>query len=619
MKKLIWKELMEMRWIPLGYAALAVVILVNWVVLDRSQFPSEHHTEAVSFVFLSAILFAGLFPGSAAIAPEVGRNTMQLIDNFPTGRGMVWCAKTISGLIIIAFSVALTAFGLIFVSVILFGSLPLNTLLPDPATTYHNVGVDLWESNNTINLWKLISCLLLVYALSMMVTTLVHSSVNATMISLIGGFLLFAGASGLVDWVGTKTGIQNDITITLAIYALTILALLTSSYCIFCRGGSLRSFKRFGIAGVFLVGLAALIGGGSVAYARINAIKPVVFNDGPGTELVKPDFLGLGDVVVGERILRTAYLTHPAVLGKISIKTSSKYLKVISVQKYAGQHYKLISVTNDQGYMCPTYETEGDHRDSCYQVTFEYAPTSPTGKEKQYITLLNSRGHTIGSVLLVMNTVEKSNWHDLKTLATYRYGQVNSDQLYRKDETLPLRISGNVNCVAFGTRTEMGFTHVSAIQPNGASPTLSFVYAPNRGPGFDQNFIAIYRDRGQPIGKEVVLAHKYLKNPQLPVKTIETVDAGNIPENTNTGILIPLTKDCDKLNCHYGSWDEPDLFWALQSVDKSTKHPYGALMCYYRAINGIGPHQLAINLWNDKRQIVGRILVNATEVKEAHP
>jgi ABC-type transport system involved in multi-copper enzyme maturation permease subunit len=262
MKKLIWKELMEMRLIPLAYAALAVVVELIWYTLDDD--PYYHYylsePETVLKIFVVGICAAGLFSGSSAIAPEVGRGTLKFLSSLPAGRLQIWRAKFISGLLVALASILFMAVSLSILGCLLFG--------PHFVTTAGQ-NLNLHPMDMLLSFIQSIGVMTVVYSVSLLVSVLVDSALTATILSLVTSVALVAGIFSATSYVEQLLVLRlqpaaqsmsfyqlygHSImpaayeTLGLSILFCLIVCLVASRYA-FTNGGTLLTRKRFYIAG----------------------------------------------------------------------------------------------------------------------------------------------------------------------------------------------------------------------------------------------------------------------------------------------------------------------------------------------------------------------------------
>jgi hypothetical protein len=258
MNRLIWKELREIRLIPLAIPLLVVVALLvcdassNWMAahIGTSWVPMRLVDCPIFLIF--GLAAPGLFAGSGAIAPETGSGTLAFLTSLPTGRPRLWTAKVIAGLTVMAAS-ALT--------VTLSYLVTVSLLFPGESAIKGISG-----SDGAVAVFVLAAY---VYCVALLVSTLVDRTITAAVVAVIASV---GAGCGLMSLIGVLSDLdEHDPHVVLTgitLYGLGFLGLLTASFTAFCQGDSLRTRRRLVIAGVVLSAWFTTWGLGFAAYGN---------------------------------------------------------------------------------------------------------------------------------------------------------------------------------------------------------------------------------------------------------------------------------------------------------------------------------------------------------------
>ena len=385
MNRLIWKELVEQRYVPVAYAGLLTTIIVVWFVMgnfmashggganDRLDFES-----AVQLLF-GAIPLSGLLVGSSAISNEVGSGTLSFLSALPVSRARIWWSKIIAGLSTAGMSTAMMIAAFSICIACLFGHKELGH-----AVSVMSVGYDGgWEVWTVIGL-----AFLIIFALSNLVSLFCDRPMAAAGISLIFGL------SGIFS-IANIAGIRDpyDLSGVLVGIGYVSFVILTTSLLIFNRGEMLRSRQRFMVAlGSFAV--AALI--------------PLALFLG---------FLGLLRLAVSDIPVLTTWHLTPAGYGAlpdkaIMSKIDIKYDRVKPGATYIGElplcnswswvtmpaSVKTYSPNITASIAKEAVQENGNKERVGYSVVYAYRPEWPIGGETRRINVFSASGHLIGTV-----------------------------------------------------------------------------------------------------------------------------------------------------------------------------------------------------------------------------
>jgi hypothetical protein len=298
MNKLIWKELHEMRLIPVAIAAMvAMVLIVNdaisaWMASNGFGFAPMALKDCTLFLLLG-LAGSGIFAGSVAIAPETGSGTLAFLSSLPIGRPRIWTAKVIAGVVIMASSaVTVTLCWGITVFCLFHGEWRLTAMpgrydpiltpfgMQDPvlAGTLTDALSD-WICASALHAatatFAVVACL---YCAALLVSTLTDRTATAGIVAMIasvgvaGGLLCILNALGshVLTLAGLTATENNPNSLQAEAIACTVvvIGLLSTSFVAFCYGDSLRTRRRLGIAAVLMLGWLTTSGVAFAAYGR---------------------------------------------------------------------------------------------------------------------------------------------------------------------------------------------------------------------------------------------------------------------------------------------------------------------------------------------------------------
>lgn len=86
MNRLIWKELVEQRYVPIAYALLLAAVMTVWFVMGNyvathgGQANDRITADAALTLFWLAVSWSGLLGGASTISGEVGNGTLQFLS-----------------------------------------------------------------------------------------------------------------------------------------------------------------------------------------------------------------------------------------------------------------------------------------------------------------------------------------------------------------------------------------------------------------------------------------------------------------------------------------------------------------------------------------------------------
>ncbi len=222
MKMLIWKELREMRLIPLVYAMLVGASVLAEVYWARYNSISERSSEHGSIiVLLWGIVASGVIPGALSIATEAGRGTLIFLTSLPVGRRRIWAAKATAGLAVMVVSIVATVAAYAITSVYQFG-------IPETQAALHRFyyycGSVIWGICAVFAFGG--------YAISLLVSAFVDRVVTALILAPIITACVYLE---LVQVVPLITLSSPDVMVPVAIPIIAT-GCLCASAIVFCRG-----------------------------------------------------------------------------------------------------------------------------------------------------------------------------------------------------------------------------------------------------------------------------------------------------------------------------------------------------------------------------------------------
>ena len=233
MKQLLWKEWMELRYVPLVTPALFALLTYFGHVIG-SGWNLESFNAMMPYCAL-----AGVLAGCGSFSSEVGSGTLSFITSLPVSRKQIWLAKFSAGLIAIAISIAGAFVVFVLIAALYHHPKSVETGLAN-GTWYLSVGYILW-----------------LFALSLAVSPLVDRSLTSLALSIIGGLALSTVFFNLID--PDKYAQPATLILTVLLFALSGFSSIVASYRTFIQGDTLRTDRRFYLAGtVFLICLAVI-------------------------------------------------------------------------------------------------------------------------------------------------------------------------------------------------------------------------------------------------------------------------------------------------------------------------------------------------------------------------
>jgi ABC-type transport system involved in multi-copper enzyme maturation permease subunit len=232
MKQLLWKEWMEQRVLLLSCAAGIVFLLVFMVRVDTVGAVMRDVAPAV-WTFLGIIAGCGLF------TTEATSGTLQFLTTLPVLRAKVWLAKIMVGGSCVLLMTAVCAPIWAYVSRVAY------------AEHYGSAApTDYWSEFGYGLAYVLFG-----FTLGLVVSPLADRVATSLLTSVFGAILVTMIAHGLsVTYSPGPTPMAPAIYLTFILVSIAVF--LAASYRTIVHGESLRSSRRFRIAGPILLGWA---------------------------------------------------------------------------------------------------------------------------------------------------------------------------------------------------------------------------------------------------------------------------------------------------------------------------------------------------------------------------
>lgn len=242
MKRLIWKELTELKWTPVIMGALLASVVVLLILLYGQQ-TASNNVEMKDFLRDAPLLIAGLFlatgivTGASAIASETGNGTIKFLSSLPLSRTDIWLSKLIAAFVTITASVFITC-GLVL-GACAFLSRGWRDALAHSSLLFDSCYPEWWIGLSVLALFGL--------SVSMVASTLVDRAITALILA---GVVTLAILSVVATMVNDLFGDAGDF----GAKVLTILTLLSATFLL----ASLAAFNSNHFCGIRQPGVLVL-------------------------------------------------------------------------------------------------------------------------------------------------------------------------------------------------------------------------------------------------------------------------------------------------------------------------------------------------------------------------
>jgi len=385
MKRLIWKELYEQRYVPFAYAALLTSILIVWFVMGNyvathgGQATDRLTPNTATDLLWVGIAWSGLLVCSSTISSEVGSGTLSFLSVLPVGRVRIWWTKITAGLLTSWFSILLMLVSYALCVVCVFGHAGFKEV--NAVIHFHNSSVGQWLD--------LVTIYAVIIAVSILASTLTDRPAAAVGISLMGGICANLFISG--DLITHLSDIETSGWMGL-IYGYVAVALLASSLLVFRNGSTLKTARRFIVAGISLT-VAAFIPvaiiltlGYLVKLALLQMPQVVDWTETHAIPNISSSKVVFRYVEVQYGRVRPGVVCH----GTFQVGTSIKGVYPMSIKTYS-PNISATLVTRQQ-------QRKDGLRYFTYGLSYIYKPTLPVGNEVRQIDLIASNGKVVATI-----------------------------------------------------------------------------------------------------------------------------------------------------------------------------------------------------------------------------
>ncbi len=384
-------------------------------------------------VLIAGLTTCGLFPGSGAVAAETGQGTLGFLTSLPSGRGRVWLAKAVAGLLIMTASCLAMVAAFSLTDLALWGR--------EGAGVVQLAMTELFGTGPSTLVFVLMA--VYGYAVSLLCSTLVDRATTAAVIALIIGLGLAAGmesfSSYLISFDSRRANMVLDV-----MFGVSIAALFTASFAAFTMGDTLKTIRHVAIAGSVLLGWI-VVGGITLGVYSVQArsihergltlssklaIKAYL-SSFPVKETFTPSIASVvmdGRGTVGITVAKMtepgrAYQSMTVTLDRAEI--GHAYAFTIGLQpSQPGIIPQPVSIKHSHGIARasffripgipgPVYISDrfGNRALATkgvppgYQIGINYLPDHPLGPDKQTLEVLDKGRHVIGNVTLIARKI----------------------------------------------------------------------------------------------------------------------------------------------------------------------------------------------------------------------
>lgn len=245
MKRLIWKELVEQRYIPAAYALLLMTVLVVWNIMGAyvaahgGDSTDRLNPQVAVMVLTFTLAGCGLIPGGIIISQEVRSGTIEFLSSLPVSRAKLWWSKVAGSLIILTASIFLVTVVFTLTVVCLFGSAGLAAI--GSGELIHDL-----QSEGPFSIFMAIVYL---FGVSILASTLTDRPIASIGLALAAGIALPAFSVLILSLIH----VDNVSNLYCEICLYGVLAVYSAAYLVFRHGGQLRSGRKFIICGLVLL------------------------------------------------------------------------------------------------------------------------------------------------------------------------------------------------------------------------------------------------------------------------------------------------------------------------------------------------------------------------------
>jgi ABC-type transport system involved in multi-copper enzyme maturation permease subunit len=382
MNRLVWKELVEQRHVPVAYAGFLTAAIVVWAVMGNyvathgGQISDRISTAGISGLYWMILPWSGLLVSSSLISSEVESGTLSFLSALPVSRARIWWSKLVAQLASVGLTAAVITV-ISFLSVLcLFGQAGFK----DFVSMNHLHGVGGYPEMPFV-----LCTFFIVFSLSNLTSTLIDrplaAAATAFCVGVVGCYVIIVGSGT------TQNPSQDNITGLLFLVGYLSFALLLASYITFKKCPTLRTSRRFLVS---FVSLAQLLG--------------------------IPYLLALAGVCVWSYVIRLAELEIPNPTGyfrrNATLNEDLEYGRVEVGRKYqAAFYYDKSQYWESAPVAAKTYSPElsasvlsrtrmdSNHKSfTQYGLEYVFVPSGLSGDETQRINLLSASGKVVGTI-----------------------------------------------------------------------------------------------------------------------------------------------------------------------------------------------------------------------------
>lgn len=398
MKKLIWKELMEMRYFPFANGALVLALTLSryvmgsWTVAHGGAQADRMTIDDVVLLSLLGLVSCGVLAGSSSVSTESAHGTLTFLDSLPVSRLRIWLSKLAAGAVVAMASGFLVLSVMTFLVLSIFRAWPNVGVVVDAVYPMHIFS--LFPVPTALVFGTLGAITALCFASSMLFSAvfdriLAVSTVSLTVAGCFGYWVLSQQGELLETWKG-----QAMLLVYLPLFCAA--SLLITSYLTFRWTSALGAVKGK-VAGVGLAVILLLVGVSVLkGYTYAETLAWLEYPD-PTPAVHK----WVTTTVGGKKTDLLAFESENVLWTRV--KAGKTYLETDDI----GPGNRLLTVpvrTIDSSTAIHSqirYFQHPDHR--YYILAYTYTPRIPLGRDNQEITVIGTDG-------LPIRTLEITAW-----------------------------------------------------------------------------------------------------------------------------------------------------------------------------------------------------------------
>ena len=394
MNRLVWKELVEQRNIPLAYAAILASILIiwdvmgNWVAVHGGRPADRMNVDSAVVVLTGAVFLSGLFPGCIAVAGEAGQGTIGFLGSLPVSKFRIWLSKTTTGIVMMLASICSMLISFSVIVWIEFHATPLS--LVDKYISGQGVSDNPWLILLGVGVG--LYSILFAYSIAVFSSSLTDRPVSAFGIAT--GLVI--GVLAITQWVGGRIFEFEPFQDVKNIVFFSILPTVPGFLIASCMGfssGSMLNLGRKRVVGAIVVGgWGLMLTAGVAGFVYLRNLAAMEF----------PNF-SYSSVSAGSQGLQrrpTVYRNMEVQLDRVQVgKTYHSSLYYAGLQEFAQQLAPNQLVTPDWNVRTYWHISPGPRIPEiyrCYEVQYKYTPKLPLGDEVVQLKIRSVSGNIVG-------------------------------------------------------------------------------------------------------------------------------------------------------------------------------------------------------------------------------